>query len=112
MMTLGKFLSRWRKPAITDAEIMAAVDPWMRFCAVSAYNGTLSTSGNMTFKLWLSCCQDTWVGEVAAKVGVSLSRVNNATRKFAKANADREEELEQELRPGESMTIPIHVRLK
>ena len=92
------------KPSVvTDAMIIDAAGEWMRYCAVSAFNGTISTSGNLDFETWLSCCRTTWIAEVSMRLDVSADRVCSAIRQFARANAQRESGLLASL--NKSMTV-------
>jgi hypothetical protein len=77
----------------TDEAILEAAGKWMQYCAVSAFNGTISTSGDLDFETWLSCCRTSWIGRCSSQLNVSPNRICSVMRQFARANTHREKEL-------------------
>ena len=83
-MTLFK---RLFGPAVSDDEILTAMDPWTLACAVGAENGTIGV--RMGFEWWLGSAQKNFAPEVAAKLGVSEGRIVRVLRGYVEANQNR-----------------------
>lgn len=81
----------------SDEQILSAVGAWMLCCAVGAYNGTISTSGNLDFETWFWCVR--WKG----MEDIPKRQLHDVLLNYAKANAHRSYrevfEAEQTLHP-------------
>lgn len=68
------------EPAVTDQQIIDAMDPWTLACASGAENGSLGV--HMSLDFWLSQSRENWLPAVKKVTGVSAGRIERVLRDY------------------------------